>query len=234
MKAIILAAGAGRRLGRQMPKSLIRLGNGKRILTHQLDGLLRLFRPQDITVVVGFKKEHIVEAFPDLTYLENPDYRTTSTARSLQIALESVRGHPFLFVEGDVVCDPRVFTRVAECEGDGMATHRIPLGEEEMKFSTRQDGTIHHLSKELSGGEGEALAVNKFNPEITDTLLHNLRQCDDMDFFERAIETCIEDGFRVFPIDVSDLYGFDVDFPEDLEEANRALQKVGQTWSDVG
>ena len=57
MKAIILAAGVGRRLGRQMPKSLIRLGNGKTILAHQLNGLLRLFRPQDITVVVGFNHQ---------------------------------------------------------------------------------------------------------------------------------------------------------------------------------
>ena len=86
MKAVILAAGAGRRLGKQMPKSLIRLANGKTILEHQLDGLLSLFQPQNITVVVGFKKEQIIQAFPNLTYIENPDYRTTSTAKSLQIA----------------------------------------------------------------------------------------------------------------------------------------------------
>ncbi len=228
MKAVILAAGVGQRLGRRKPKALIRLEDGRTILEHQLDGLLRTVRLEDVTVVVGFQKERIMEAFPHLTYVENPDYRTTSTARSLQIAMEGVRGHTVLFAEGDVVCDPRVFTRVAEGEGERMATHRIPVGMEEMKYLTRPDGTIERLSKELSGGAGEALAINRFGPKMNQRLLEHLERCHAMDFFERAVEMCIADGFRIFPVDVSDLYGFDVDFPEDLEAANRALRQAAK------
>jgi len=225
MKAVILAAGAGRRLGRKSPKALIRLEDGKTILEHLLDGLAPVVRPADITVVVGFQKQRIMQALPDLTYVENPDYGTTSTAKSLYLALAGLAGHTILLVEGDVVCDPRVITRVAEGAGERMATHRIALGEEEMKFTTRPDGMIDRLSKALSDGEGEALAVNRFSPDMNERLLEHLRHCQPMDFFESAIEKCIAEGFAIRPVDVSDLYGFDVDFPEDLEAANRALRE---------
>jgi choline kinase len=232
MRAVILAAGMGRRLGREMPKALIRLEDGKTILQHLLDGLGRVVRHDDITVVVGFQKQRIMQAFPDLTYVENPDYRTTSTAKSLQLALAGLDGQSVLLAEGDVVCDPRVITRVAAGTGERMATHRIAVGEEEMKYRTRPDGMIERLSKVLADGEGEALAINRFGPEMNRRLLDHLQRCQPMDFFESAIEHCIGEGFSIYPVDVSDLYGFDVDFPEDLEAANRALREQSNRGND--
>ena len=39
--------------------------------------------------------------------------------------------------------------------------------------------------------------------------------------FERGLELAIEqDGVRIEPVDISDLYAVEVDFAEDLERAN--------------
>ena len=227
MKAIILAAGIGSRIGQPCPKALIRLVTGKTVMEHQIEGLTDVMNPKDITVVVGFMKSMIMNAFPNLNFVENADYRTTSKAKSLLLAFEQVGDGPVLFLEGDVVCDHRVFDRVVACKNSCMATHEIPLGDEEMKYTTQGDGAINRLSKSLSNGEGEVLGVNKNLAHERDPLLAHLRRCDNDSFFESAIEMCIGDGIKILPVDVSDLYGVEIDFPEDLALANRMLRKAG-------
>ncbi len=228
LKVVILAAGIGLRIGHDRPKALLEFADGRTILQHQIDGLTRYLERRQIWVVVGFQKDRIASNFPALNYIENPDYRTTNTACSLLLALERLRGSTVLFLEGDIVCDHRVFQRVLGFDGPAMAVHRIPTGDEEMKYTTGPDGTIARLSKGLTNGEGEALAVNKFDAVLNETFIHHLRRCRKMDFFERAIEGCIGDGTAIFPVDVSDLYGIEIDFPEDLEAANALLRSAGE------
>lgn len=38
----------------------------------------------------------------------------------------------------------------------------------------------------------------------------------------------VADGLRVFPVDVSDLSCTEIDFPEDLQQANRQLITAGK------
>jgi len=63
MKAVILAAGIGSRLGNPYPKPLTMLDNGCSIMQCQVKNLLRYFSIDNIYAVVGFKKELIMEAF---------------------------------------------------------------------------------------------------------------------------------------------------------------------------
>ncbi len=63
MKAIVLAAGKGTRLQSEamdLPKAL-RLLNGKPLIHYVLENL-DFLRPEDITVVVGFLKEKVIES----------------------------------------------------------------------------------------------------------------------------------------------------------------------------
>ncbi len=63
MKAIILMAGIGSRLGKSLPKCLAEIPGEETILGRQL----RLLRPlvDEIVGVVGFKKEIIMELHPE-------------------------------------------------------------------------------------------------------------------------------------------------------------------------
>jgi hypothetical protein len=54
--------------------------------------------------------------------------------------------------------------------------------------------------------------------------MRQLQRVDDQDYFERGLELAIlEDGLRLAPLDISDLYAVEVDFAEDLERANEFL-----------
>jgi len=72
MKIIILAAGIGSRLGNTLPKPLTTLKNGKSIMQMMIENLSSKFNIDDINVVVGYKKNLIMESFPSLSYIYNP------------------------------------------------------------------------------------------------------------------------------------------------------------------
>ena len=60
MKIVILAAGIGSRLGNPFPKPLTSLKNGDTILKQQIINLTSYFNFDDISIVVGFKKDLIM------------------------------------------------------------------------------------------------------------------------------------------------------------------------------
>ncbi len=82
MKAIVLAAGKGTRLKSEssdLPKAL-RLLHGKPLIQHVLDNL-NFLKPEDITIVVGFLKEKVMETVgPGYRYVEQKDLAGTAKA----------------------------------------------------------------------------------------------------------------------------------------------------------
>jgi len=226
MKIIILAAGMGGRLGRPHPKALTLLNTGRTIMQHQIKGLLRYVDLHDIYIVVGFKKELIMEAFPDLIFIYNDYFDTTNTSKSLLRGLQKVKGlgDDVLWINGDVVFDHRIIERIITSNSSCMVVNKGFVGEEEVKYLTSDDGTISAISKKVDGGLGEALGINKIMNKEINLLIKHLEECDDSDYFEKAIEKAIIDGLRIFPIDVSDLPCMEVDFKEDLVKANELLE----------
>ena len=87
-KVIILLAGVGSRLGHPYPKGLTSLNNGETIFSRQL----RIFRKFGLTIicVVGFKKDLVMEADPNLLYVYNANFDTTGTSKSLLCALRHI------------------------------------------------------------------------------------------------------------------------------------------------
>ena len=105
MKLVILAAGIGSRLGNPFPKPLTPLSNGKTIMEMMTDNIGHYFSLDSLFIVVGFKKNIIMEAFPQLAYVYNPYFDQTNTSKSLILALRKCRGESVLWFNGDVVFD---------------------------------------------------------------------------------------------------------------------------------
>ena len=81
LKAIILAAGKGKRLrteGVDAPK-VMRLAAGKPLLGHVLSALSFLPK-KDIVLVLGYKKEQVLAAFPDYEWAEQAEQLGTGHA----------------------------------------------------------------------------------------------------------------------------------------------------------
>ena len=220
MKVIILAAGMGARLGRPHPKPLTSLAHGRTIMDEQISGLLRYVTAEDICLVVGFKKELIHAKFPHIAHAENVDFRATNTSKSLLLGLREVGICDLLWLNGDVVFDHRVIGRLVVEKNSCMAVNTALVEDEEVKYRTRSDGTIAHVSKELNDALGEAVGINKVVARDVPLLNDCLEACDDHDYFEKALELEISRGLKLFPVDVSDLFCCEVDTEADLERVN--------------
>ncbi len=227
----ILAAGMGTRLGRPWPKPLTPLRDGRSIMGQQMENIRSaLGQTARITVVVGFKLELVMEAFPDAVFVYNEAYDQTNTSKSLLKALKASHDGGVLWMNGDVVFDPQVLTRVLplmEAEQSFVCVDHATVGEEEVKYTVDEAGFVGELSKTVVDALGEAVGINFIGAADKATLITHLEACDETDYFERGIETAIEqDGLRMRPVDISDLYAVEVDFDADLVRANEFVDGV--------
>ena len=226
---VILAAGTGSRLGRPFPKPLTHLEDGRSIMQQQLENLTSLPGSRPVHIVVGFKKELIMEEFPDAVFLYNPDYYETNTSKSLLRALQRTPPGGVLWLNGDVVFDPKILDELASYLGSDQSVvcvNHAAVGEEEVKYSVDDDGFVRELSKTVVGALGEAVGINYVAANDRDLLVQHLDKCDDNDYFERAIETAIaEAGLRVKPVDISTFNCLEVDFEDDLARANKLFHR---------
>lgn len=219
MKAVILAAGVGSRLGRPFPKALSILPTGETIMGRQI----RLFRElglREITVVVGFKKTLIMEQHPNVFFRYNPLFYITNTSKSLLCAIEDM-DDDVLWANGDVIFDPGVIRGVMDMPHNVLAVDRKNCGAEEVKYRTDESGDIAAISKTIEGGEGEAVGVNKVQAAHVPALVRALERCEDQDYFERGLEYMIRDKVPFKPLDISDHRCIEVDFPEDWQQAQQ-------------
>jgi choline kinase len=223
MQIIILAAGIGSRLGNPFPKPLTPLSNNKSIMQMQMENLTKYFDINSINTIVGFKKELIMESFPDVKYIYNNFFDTTNTSKSLLKGLSKLEYDDVLWLNGDVVFEADILKELLaniHKQESFMAVNTSRVAEEEVKYITK-DGYITDVSKEVQNGEGEAVGINFISKKDVPFLIKGLQKCDDSDYFEKGIEYCIKDyGINFKAIDISKFECIEIDFKEDLENAN--------------
>jgi len=226
MKIIILAAGIGSRLGNPFPKPLTPLKNGKSIMKMQVENISSRYDVDDINVVVGFKKDLIMERFPELTYVYNPFFDQTNTSKSLLRALKKYKDKSVLWINGDVVFDKHIFDKLQPlitAKTSFVAVNTNKVGEEEVKYVLK-DGYINQLSKTVKNGAGEAVGINFISSDDIPIFINRLEECDNNDYFERGLELAInKDDLKIKAVDISQYNCMEIDFIEDLENANNML-----------
>jgi L-glutamine-phosphate cytidylyltransferase len=113
-KAIIVAAGRGRRLGNEtdeIPKCMVRVG-GRSILHWQLDALAAA-GVNDFVLVRGYRGDCIEAPGRELRFIDNPEWQNNNILASLMYATKEMdRG--FFFSYSDIVFAPSVAAALAE------------------------------------------------------------------------------------------------------------------------
>jgi choline kinase len=225
MKIVLLAAGIGSRLGNPFPKPLTPLKSGDTIMKQQINNLTSYFNFDDISIVVGFKKDLIMESMPDATYIYNPVFDRTNTSKSLFKALKKYHRESVLWLNGDVVFDKKIFDLLIPYINKNesfVSVNNEEVGEEEVKYTLDSDGYISEISKTIKNGLGEAVGINFISSKDINFLIKRLEECDDNDYFERGIEMSIQqDQIKVNAVDISRFKCMEVDFLEDLENVNK-------------
>lgn len=220
MKIVILAAGIGSRLGMNIPKCLVEVHDGRTILDAQLSAITKYIPIENVFIVVGYRKELVIEQYPHLNYIYNEKYATTNTSKSLLKALTRVRGNDVLWLNGDVWFAQEALRRVLAADGSCVAVNTSRVADEEIKYRVNEYGAISHLSKSVTCGLGEAVGINKVASGSVELLITSLEQCDAKDYFEAGIEKLVS-TVDFYPVDVSGIPCMEIDFPADLSEAGK-------------
>ena len=191
-------------------------------MSRQLEALAGV-SARPITAVVGYKHSVVRAAHPALSFVENPLYAETNTAKSLLRGLAGLSDCDVLWLNGDVVFDTRIVPLLLAGSHSCMAVNRAKCGEEEIKYVTAANGAITAVSKQVRNGEGEAVGINRVKASDLDLFRECLEACGARDYFERGLELAIERGLRLFPVDIGELPCVEIDFPEDLERARKII-----------
>ena len=223
MKAIILAAGIGSRLGNSNPKPLTKLKNGETILGRQVAYLSEYWGMNNIIAIVGYKKNLIMESFPNLLYMYNNFYDTTNTSKSLLAGLHKIENEDVMWLNGDVVFEKELLPKIIQCSQSCMAVNTNSVGEEEIKYNVFDDGNIKDVSKTVSPALGEAVGINKIISSDLSLFKGNLEKCNNQDYFEKALELSIQDGMKIMPVDINKYLCMEIDFQEDLTNINKKI-----------
>ncbi len=143
MRFVISAAGVGSRLGMDMPKCLLPIGEARLI-----DYQLAVLPPgSDVRIVVGFREQevmaHVAQRWPDVTFVRNPAYASTSNTHSLYLASQNIAG-PYAAIDGDLIIGQEGFDRFIErCRTSTTSiVGVVPRGTEEAVGAVVADGSV--------------------------------------------------------------------------------------------
>lgn len=229
MKAVILAAGQGRRLapmGWDKPKCLLPCREGT-LLDHTLQSILE-HGIHDVVIVVGFRRDLVEEASRrhavNCEFIVNEDYATTNTIHSLWLAREHL-DKGILYFNGDVWFERPVLSLLMQPPGSALAIDVKPCGAEEVKVTVDPSGRITHIGKDLPPEEalGEFIGLAKFEPSVCQALVESLRRYNEALarrdlFFEAALEDILDrQAFMAAPLGA--LKAVEIDTPEDYARA---------------
>lgn len=148
MKAVILAAGIGRRMGSltdECHKTLLEVG-GQTIIARILDGL-HVNGVTDVCIVTGYRAEEVEDyvsrEFPALGchFIRNSRFASTNNVYSMALALESIGLETdVILIESDLVFEPDVITKLIKSDHPNVALVD--------KYRTGMDGTVVSVSAE--------------------------------------------------------------------------------------
>lgn len=239
--AIILAAGMGSRLRPytdDRPKPLVEV-NGIPILIRAL-GNLAVVGVEAVTIVVGYRQDDIRSLVGDrfgtiaIYYVEAPDFSTTGSAWSLWLARAVLEANDVLLLEGDVVFESALLSRIADKTAKNVtAVARFQPSMQGSAVTIGPDDAITEVktgqTASQMGAEGPTLHktinISRFSREMSvSVLLPHLAQCADVGdrglFIEQVLQRIAErDELDLVAVPCDDLKWFEIDSPEDLGEA---------------
>jgi len=188
LEAIILAAGEGKRLRpltNNTPKCLVELF-GKSLLEHQID-TFRSCKIDDISVVTGHLNQMI--NFENITYFQNPNFKTTNMVETLFCAREKLT-NSVVISYGDIIFEKNVLQKLIESNHDiSVVIDKNWKKYWEMRFDNPlndaeslilDDGYITNIGQKVNSFDniqGQYIGLMKFQNEGISFLL---------DFYENA------------------------------------------------
>ena len=234
MKAIILSAGQGSRLGHltdDRPKCLIEFA-GRSLLDRQLDTLAAC-GVDDAVVVTGFRDDQIEAALakrvggPRVRTIFNPFFKVADNLGSLFVAREELAGDVLVW-NGDTLVSEALMARVVGNKGrDGICVtidRKDGYDDDDMKVIAGDDGRLRAIGKRIAEGvNAESIGLLAFRGDgaarFRAAIEKAMRTSEGTTiWYLRVIHHLAQNG-EVWTYDIAGEQWGEVDFPEDVASA---------------
>jgi choline kinase len=232
MKAIILSAGQGSRLGHLVddrPKCLIEF-NGRSLLDRQLD-TLQACGVHEAVVVTGFHDELVNEAIgrrtggPEVRTVFNPFYKVADNTGSLFMAREELAGDCLVW-NGDTLVSNALMRRVVENDRAGICVtidRKESYDEDDMKV-VEEEGRLRAIGKRIAECvNAESIGLLAFRSGGAERFRKAIEKAmrtpeGTTIWYLRVIHHLAQNG-EVWTLDIEGEEWGEVDFPADVETA---------------
>ena len=245
MRALILAAGRGSRLGdltKEKPKCLMNLA-GKTLLEWQLVAL-RQSGVADIAIVRGYKGELL--EFAKVTFLENNEWMNTNMVSSLLCASDWLRKEECIISYSDIVYPASTIAALSFSKADLCISYNVqwldtwklrfedPLNDAET-FRVNQAGNVTEIggkTNRLDDIKGQYMGLLKFTPRgwhqietyLMSLTVEEVKKLDMTSLLSRLINR----GIQIKGIPINGMW-YEVDNQTDLNIYS-SLIASGSSW----
>jgi choline kinase len=249
MKAIIFAAGVGRRLQtvtQGKPKCLVEIG-GRTLLSRHVKCLTQL-GIDSIVLVIGFAQEAIREAMAkesstrEIRWVVNKQF-VRGSITSLWAARDEMDDDVVL-MDADVLYAPEILARlVRSSHSSALLMDETVKQESEECMIAAQNGRVLSLSKTLPAEydeAGEGVGFLRVQKQDIPSLLQSVQACIEAGKLDMEYEDALTTFFHDVPVGYEKIGGLpwiEIDFPEDIQRAAKqilpAIESMENTTSSV-
>ena len=240
LRAVVLAAGRGVRMGGARPKTLIPIGDHEPLLYYLLKGVASV-GVDDLLVVTGFSPAD-VHSYVDehwsgrATFVRNARYASWGNFHSVRVAIDQSPGLDLLVLNSDVVVHPDVLARTVDGIGDLVLAvqGKDRLDPEEMRVTLDGDSVVA-ISKELPMPEshGEFVGVSVLRPTAAGHYAHIATDLEWAaqtslyyeDVYARMLDSVDARAARVDPGEYAEVDGAD-----DVDAAEAVISTHEHAW----
>ena len=240
MKAIMLAAGMGRRLGGDAselpPKALLRF-DGRSLLDRHIE-VLRSVGIDALTLVVGYRAGDITAELASIgarnfvTTIHNPAFSEGSLVSLWAARAALASGDDILFMDADVLYDPALVERLVDTRQPNafLIDRDFEPGDEPVKLCLR-NGVLAEFRKKIAGDYdvvGEWPGFLRLAPAEAKKLASALDAYVTSGRRDQPYEEPMRDVLLAEPHlfgieDVTGMPWIEIDFPEDLARAEQDI-----------
>lgn len=238
MKALILAAGVGSRLGaitNELPKCLVPVC-GKPILEYQLDALLEN-GITDVALVLGYKKEKILDFISShdkykkmtFTFALNMEYASTNSSYSYWQARNLIGNESYIHLNCDIVLFAPLIKRLKEScyENTILVDRKVRLDDSMEQVILDGDRVIKMDKADLVGAHGRGSGMAKLSPNAIVVMKERVAGFVSLGDKNQHCHGLMRHALTQVPfhaLDGDDLLFREINNPEELKEAEATIK----------
>ena len=237
MKALILAAGMGKRLKVNVPKILLKIGN-KSLLERHVENLLNL-GIKNIGIVIGYKSNQLrnfikrIDRKKNIKIFKNSSYKLGSIVSLVSASnFFYIKGN-LILMDGDVLYDKKILKKLFNSKKKNclIIDKKFEKGQEPVKVCIKNNKIIDFgkIVNQDFDYQGESVGFFKFSNKSSLKFLNQSRKIMKSNknlMYEEAIQEIIKEKKILIDFEnITNIPWIEIDFKKDLIFAKKKILK---------